>query len=55
MLIGFVLMFIRADMESNPQLVHEWDEIGEDIRHLAQIPQKELAGKEDASKSEKNC
>ena len=55
LLIGFVLMFIREDMESNPQLVHEWDEIGEDIRHLAQIPQKELAGKEDASKSEKNC
>ena len=55
LLIGFVLMFIREDMESNPQLVHEWDEIGEDIRHLVQIPQKELAGKEDASKSEKNC
>ena len=28
LLIGFVLMFIREDMESNPQLVHEWDEIG---------------------------
>ena len=38
LLIGFVLMFIREDMESNPQLVHEWDEIGEDIRQPGANP-----------------
>ena len=41
--MGFVLMFIREDIETNPQIVNEWDVIKEDAEKLGAAVKENLA------------
>ena len=43
LLVGFVLMFIREDIETNPQIVNEWDVIKEDAEKLGAAVKENLA------------
>lgn len=42
LLVGFVLMFIHEDIESNPQIANEWDEIKEETQKLGESLKTDL-------------